>query len=149
MIQLTAADKRFGHKLLFENLNWLITPSDHIGLVAGNGTGKSTLLKIIGGMDHFDNGSLTLAKGLTTGYLPQDGLSLSGRTVFHECITVFDDVKDMEIELGELTGKMSDLDPTSPEYVAQYSHAAQSKHRRIGRFSSTVVGGFMRTPLQG
>ena len=41
----------------------------------------------------------------------------------------------MEIELGELTGKMSDPDPTSPEYVAQYSHAAQSKHRRIGRYS--------------
>ena len=42
-------------------------------------------------MDHFDNGNLTLAKGLTTGYLPQDGLSLSGRTVFHECMTVFDE----------------------------------------------------------
>ena len=44
MVQLIAAGKRFGHKLLFENLNWLITPSDHIGLVGGNGTGKSTLL---------------------------------------------------------------------------------------------------------
>ena len=118
MIQLTAAGKRFGHKLLFENLNWLITPSDHIGLVGGNGTGKSTLLKIIAGMDHFDNGNLTVAKGLTTGYLPQDGLSLSGRTVFHECMTVFADVQDMEIELEELTGKMSDLDPASAEYTA-------------------------------
>ena len=118
MIQLTAAGKRFGHKLLFENLNWLITPNDRIGLVGGNGTGKSTLLKIIAGMDHFDHGDMTAMKGLTTGYLPQDGLSLSGRTVFHECMTVFDDVKDMEIELEELTGKMSDLDPTSPEYVA-------------------------------
>ena len=82
MIQLTAAGKRFGHKLLFENLNWLITPSDHIGLVGGNGTGKSTLLKIIGGMDHFDNGSLTLAKGLTTGYPPRRTVPLrpQGRT---------------------------------------------------------------------
>ena len=118
MIQLTAAGKRFGHKLLFENLNWLITPSDHIGLVGGNGTGKSTILKIIAGMDHFDNGDMSFMKGLTTGYLPQDGLTLSGNTVFHECMTVFDDVKDMEIELEELTGKMSDLDPTSPEYAA-------------------------------
>jgi ATP-binding cassette subfamily F protein 3 len=118
MIQLTAAGKRFGHKLLFENLNWLITPTDRIGLVGGNGTGKSTLLKIISGMDHFDNGDMTVAKGLTTGYLPQDGLTLSGHTVFHECMSVFADVQDMEIELEELTGKMSDLDPESPEYTA-------------------------------
>jgi ATP-binding cassette, subfamily F, member 3 len=77
MIQLTAAGKRFGHKLLFENLNWLITPNDRIGLVGGNGTGKSTLLKIISGMDHFDHGDMTVMKGLTSGYLPQDGLTLS------------------------------------------------------------------------
>ncbi|HEY3741291.1 MAG TPA: ABC-F family ATP-binding cassette domain-containing protein [Bryobacteraceae bacterium] len=118
MIQLTAAGKRFGHKLLFENLNWLITPTDRIGLVGGNGTGKSTLLKIISGMDHFDSGDMTVMKGLTTGYLPQDGLTLSGNTVFHECMSVFADVQDMEIELEELTGKMSDLDPESPEYTA-------------------------------
>ena len=66
MVQLIAAGKRFGHKLLFENLNWLITPSDHIGLVGGNGAGKSTLLKFIGGMDHFDNGNLTLSPPVTS-----------------------------------------------------------------------------------
>ena len=117
MIQLTAAGKRFGHKLLFENLNWLITPNDRIGLVGGNGTGKSTLLKIIAGMDHFDHGDMTKMKGLTTGYLPQDGLSLSGRTVFQECMSVFDDVRDMELELEALSEKMSELDPDSPEYT--------------------------------
>ncbi|MGA7754048.1 MAG: ATP-binding cassette domain-containing protein, partial [Candidatus Sulfotelmatobacter sp.] len=51
MIQLSGAGKRFGHKLLFENVDWLITNHDHIGLVGGNGTGKSTLMKILGGMD--------------------------------------------------------------------------------------------------
>ena len=126
MIQLTAAGKRFGHKLLFENLNWLITPTDRIGLVGGNGTGKSTLLKIISGMDHFDHGDMTVAKGLSTGYLPQDGLTLSGNTVFHECMSVFSDVQDMEIELEELTGKMSDLDPESPEY-----HAVGERFERV------------------
>ena len=51
MIQLSGAGKRFGHKLLFENADWLITTHDRIGLVGGNGTGKSTLLKILGGME--------------------------------------------------------------------------------------------------
>ena len=49
MIQLSGAGKRFGHKLLYDNLNWLITPNERSGLVGGNGTGKSTLLKVIGG----------------------------------------------------------------------------------------------------
>ena len=65
MIQLTDAGKRFGHKLLFQELDWMITPKDHVGLVGGNGTGKSTLLKIIGGFEHLDYGSLTIAKGVS------------------------------------------------------------------------------------
>ena len=56
MIQLTGAGKRFGHKLLFENLDWMITPKDRVGLVGANGTGKSTLLKVIGGMESLDYG---------------------------------------------------------------------------------------------
>jgi ATP-binding cassette subfamily F protein 3 len=47
MLQLTGAGKRFGHKLLFEDLDWLVTPKERTGLVGGNGTGKSTLLKVI------------------------------------------------------------------------------------------------------
>jgi len=116
MITLNLAGKRFGPKLLFENVSWLITPQERAGLVGGNGTGKSTLLKILGGMDTLDYGSAQFTKGMTLGYLPQDGLALSGRTVFAECMSVFDELKDMEREMEALTGSMSDLDPTSPEY---------------------------------
>ncbi len=49
MIQLSSAGKRYGHKLLFEGADWLITPQDRVGLVGANGTGKSTLLKILAG----------------------------------------------------------------------------------------------------
>ncbi len=63
MIQLSGAGKRFGHKLLFENTDWLITPHDRVGLVGANGTGKSTLMKILAGLDTFDYGSLIVAKG--------------------------------------------------------------------------------------
>ena len=89
MIQLTGASKRFGPKILFEELDWLVTPGERTGLVGANGTGKSTLLKILAGIDSLDGGSKTVMKGVTFGYLPQDGLSLSGRSVFAECMTVF------------------------------------------------------------
>jgi ATP-binding cassette, subfamily F, member 3 len=117
MIQLSGAGKRFGHKLLYENVDWLITANDHVGLVGGNGTGKTTLMKVLAGLDTLDYGSLTVAKGTSAGYLPQDGLTLSGRTVFEECMSVFDDVRAMERELESLTHKMAELDHTSAEYA--------------------------------
>src|SRR6201993_844343 len=137
MIQLSGAVKRFGHKLLFENVDWLITSSDHIGLVGGNGTGKSTLMKILAGMDTFDYGSLTIAKGTSAGYLAQDGLTLSGRTVFAEGMSVFDDLRAMEQELESLTHSMAELDHTSPEYdaVADRYHRVEHEFRTRDGYS--------------
>src|SRR5436189_3061035 len=96
----------------------MITPRDRVGLVGANGTGKSTVLKILAGIETLDYGSVSRTKGITAGYLPQDGLTLSGRTVFAECMTVFDDVFAMEKELEDLTHKMSDTDPSTSEYAA-------------------------------
>ena len=130
MLQLTGAGKRFGPKLLFENLDWLITPKERVGLVGGNGTGKSTLLKILAGLDSLDYGSLTSMKGIRIGYLPQDGLSMTGRTVFGECMSVFSGLLEMERELETLTSKMSELDPAGPEY----SQVAERFSRIDGEF---------------
>jgi len=96
MLQLSSAGKRFGPKLLFEKLDWLITPHDRVGLVGANGTGKTTLLKILGGLEPLDYGEINSAKGISAGYLPQDGLALAGRSVFAECMSVFGDLLDME-----------------------------------------------------
>jgi len=82
MLQLSGAGKRFGTKLLFEDVNWLITPDERTGLVGGNGTGKSTMLKVLAGMESLDYGQVTRQKGMTIGYLPQDGLAMRGKTVF-------------------------------------------------------------------
>src|ERR1700760_767929 len=131
MIQLSGAGKRFGPKLLFDELDWLITAKERAGLVGGNGTGKSTLPKIIGGLDSLDYGSINFAKGIRIGYLPQDGLRVEGRTVFAECMTVFEAVKDLEIELEQLSARMSELDPASEEYaqVADRFERADSEFR--------------------
>ncbi len=131
MIQLSGAGKRFGHKLLFENLNWLITPKERAGLVGANGTGKTTLLKTLAGIESLDYGSLSVTRGVRSGYLPQDGLSLSGRSVFAECMSVFSSFHDMEQEMEQLTHKMSELDPDGPEYaqVADRFHELDSEFR--------------------
>src|ERR1700745_3215871 len=109
MIQLSSAGKRYGHKLLFEGADWMITPRDRVGLVGANGTGKSTLMKILAGLETLDYGSISTAKGISAGYLPQDGLSLSGRTVFAECMSVFADLRALEQEMEDLTRRMSEV----------------------------------------
>ncbi len=126
MLQLSGAGKRFGPKLLFEDVNWLITPNERTGLVGGNGTGKSTLLKILAGIESVDYGQRTHVKGMTIGYLPQDGLALSGRSVFDECLSVFDELRALEIEYVQLTHTLAEADPKSREY-----HAAADRYSEI------------------
>jgi ATP-binding cassette, subfamily F, member 3 len=129
MIQLTAAGKRFGPKILFQELDWLITPHDRVGLVGANGTGKTTLLKVLSGMESLDYGTMTQQRGIECGYLPQDGLSLSGRTVFAECLSVFDRIHQMQRELEELAHRLAEVDHASPEYtqIAERFHRIQAE----------------------
>ena len=143
MIQLSSAGKRFGPKLLFEDLDWMIAAKDRIGLVGANGTGKSTLLKVLGGLESLDYGQLTVMKGLTAGYLPQDGLTLSGRTVFNECMSVFASVREIEREMEELTHSMPELDPTSFEYAQvadRFPHLDSEFRARDGYTIEAQVG---------
>ena len=129
MIQLTAACKRFGPKILFQELDWLITPHDRVGLVGANGTGKTTLLKILAGTESLDYGTITQQRGIQSGYLPQDGLSLSGRTVFAECLSVFEHVHQMQREQEELARRMAEVDHASAEYqqIAERFHRIQAE----------------------
>src|SRR5213594_3476096 len=143
MIQLSSAGKRYGHKLLFEGVDWLITPKDRIGLVGANGTGKSTLLKVLGGLETLDYGSISIAKGISAGYLPQDGLTLSGRTVFAECMSVFSKLRAMEEEMEQLTASMSELDHASAEYAQvadRYQRVEHEFQARDGYAVEAQVG---------
>jgi ATP-binding cassette subfamily F protein 3 len=131
MIQLTGAQKRYGPKILFENANWLVTPNERAGIVGANGTGKSSLLKVLAGIDGLDLGSISVQKGVSMGYLPQEGLSLSGRSVFAECMTVFASLRALEEEQKQLAQRLAELDPESAEYgqVADRFHRVETEFR--------------------
>src|SRR6202023_2696616 len=126
MIQLSSAGKHFGSKTLFEGLNWVVNNGERVGLVGGNGTGKSTLLKILAGIETLDEGSFFASKGAPTGYLPQDGMALSGRTVMEECLSVFGRLLEIEKEMETLTHQMAETDPQSDEY-----HKITARYHRI------------------
>ena len=143
MIQLTGAGKRYGPRILFENADWLVTPNERTGIVGANGSGKSSILKVLAGIEGLDSGTVTMQKGLTLGYLPQEGLSLSGRTVFAECMTVFASIRALEDEQEQLTHRMAELDPTGVEYaqVADRFHRVEGEYRaRDGYVLEAQVG---------
>src|SRR5271154_1119671 len=138
MIQLSGAGKRYGHKLLFENADWLITPESRIGLVGANGTGKSTIMKILAGSESLDYGSISRAKGISSGYLPQDGLTMTGRTVFAECMSVFAELHAIEKEMEALTRSMSELDHEGAEYSSVADRYQKLEHEFVARDGYTL-----------
>jgi ATP-binding cassette subfamily F protein 3 len=118
MLSLQNAGKRFGPKVLFQEANWLIRATEKTALVGANGTGKSTLMKVLGGLESLDYGDIQRTRGMSIGYLPQEGLRLTGRSVFEECLTVFDEIRDMEREIETLSAQLTELDHAGAEYEA-------------------------------
>ena len=146
MLSLQNAGKRFGPRVLFLEANWLIRSKEKTALVGANGPGKSTLIKVLAGLETLDYGEMQQTRGMSIGYLPQEGLRLSGRTVFEECLTVFDELRAMEQEVERLGGQLSVLDHGSPEYEAaaeRYSLTQERFHALDGYALDAQVGGVL------
>ena len=95
MIQLQDLTKSFGDRVLFDHVTWQITDRERVGLCGPNGAGKTTLLRMMAGLDEPDSGGILRPAALTVGYLPQDGLTHSGHTVFDEASSAFAEYMSM------------------------------------------------------
>ncbi len=143
MLSLKNAGKRFGPRVLFLEADWLIRKDEKTALVGANGTGKSTLMKVLAGAESLDYGALERTRGMSIGYLPQEGLRLTGRTVFDECLTVFDELHEMERESERLAAQMGELDHASQEFAAvaeRYSMLQDRFHSLDGYALDAQVG---------
>jgi ATP-binding cassette subfamily F protein 3 len=135
MLSLQNAGKRFGPRILFLEANWLIRNNEKTALVGANGAGKSTLMKVLAGLESLDYGALERTRGMSIGYLPQEGLRLTGRTVFEECLSVFDEIREMEREIERLAGEMAKLgDIQRTGASAEYEAAAERYSALQDRF---------------
>ena len=132
--------------MLFLEANWLIRAREKTALVGANGTGKSTIMKVLAGLETLDYGQVQQTRGMSIGYLPQEGLALAGRSVFEECLTVFDELRDMEREVERLGGQLAVLDHEGPEYEAtaeRYSMLQERFHALDGYALDAQVGGVL------
>jgi ATP-binding cassette, subfamily F, member 3 len=124
MIQLFELTKSFGDRVLLDHVTWQIDVRERVGLCGPNGAGKTTLLKMMAGLDDPDSGSILKPSTLTVGYLPQDGLTHTGRTVFEEAASAFDELLAIKAEMHALEERLGD--PAIPEtehdaMLARYS----------------------------
>jgi ATP-binding cassette subfamily F protein 3 len=146
MLSLQNAGKRYGPRVLFLEANWLIRSKEKTALVGANGTGKSTIMKVLAGLETLDYGEMQQTRGMSIGYLPQEGLALTGKTVFEECLSVFDELREMAREVERLGGQLAVLEHAGPEYEAaaeRYSMLQERFHALDGYALDAQVGGVL------
>ena len=124
MIQLSELKKSFGDRVLLDRVTWQIGDGDRVGLCGPNGAGKTTLLKMLAGLDEPDSGAIVRPASLTVGYLPQDGLTHSGRTVFEEAASAFQPLLDLKAEMHGIEHRLGEASVPQDEHdamLARYS----------------------------
>lgn len=131
---LTAVNlsKSYGPVDIFPEMSFSIPHRARIGLVGANGVGKTTLLRILTGEEEPSTGTMHRARGIRVGYLPQEAVLDSERTLWAECLTVFQPLLDMQLELHQLEEALS-ANPASGELMAAYGDL-QTRFDRAGGY---------------
>jgi ATP-binding cassette subfamily F protein 3 len=135
LIQLSELTKSFGDRVLFDHVTWQITDRERVGLCGPNGAGKTTLLRMMAGLDEPDSGAILTPATLTVGYLPQDGLAYSGRTLLDEAMSAFADLLAIKAEMHEVEerlGAPATNDADHDAMLARYSDLQDTFRHRDG-----------------
>ncbi len=144
LLSLQGVQKSFGTNEVLRDASLTLQDGERMGLVGVNGCGKSTLMKIIAGLETSDGGTITMQKGLKLGYLAQQGEVGEGRTVLEELESVFAPVVAMEQQLRDLEQQMAEVgtDETMLRRLgSQYDQLTREFERRNGYgWRSTVQG---------
>ena len=107
MISINNLTFEIGSRALYDEANWHIKPGDKVGLIGANGTGKSTLLRLIVGQYTPTSGSISMAKDLKIGYLNQDLLSYhSDKSILHVAMEAFERQNQLHTEIEKLLHKL-------------------------------------------
>jgi ATPase subunit of ABC transporter with duplicated ATPase domains len=108
MIALSEVSKQYGKQLLFVEASFQLNPGEKVGLVGPNGSGKTTIFRLITGEESPDEGTITVPKKLAIGYFRQDVEELSGRSVIDEVIAGSGRLGTLHHELDDLQHAMAD-----------------------------------------
>ena len=126
MISVEGLKVEFGVTPLFEDVSFVINKKDRIALVGKNGAGKSTMLKILAGLQRPTEGTVAVQRGVTIGYLPQVMVLSDTRTVMEEAERAFEHIFEMQNRLQQMNQELADrTDYDSKEYhdlIERFTH---------------------------
>lgn len=155
MISINNLSVEFSAKSLFDNISYVINPRDKIALVGKNGAGKSTMLKIIAGLQRPTSGSVAVPQGVTIGYLPQQMVLTDSLTVVDEVKKVFSHIDDLKQNIEKVTEELARrTDYDSESYASLIEHLTDLNDKLAfanadncdAEIEKTLIGlGFERT----
>jgi ATP-binding cassette, subfamily F, member 3 len=131
---LNGVSRIYGGRTIFSELSWSLQDGERVGLIGPNGTGKSSLLRLLAGIEPPDAGALTLRRGVVAAYLPQEYAGAPERPVFAELIAGRADLAAIELRLAELDTQLAD--PASAADLAQLEPLLDEQADLLDRFNT-------------
>jgi ATP-binding cassette, subfamily F, member 3 len=148
MIDLINVSLQFGGKYLFREVSFKINSGDRISLVGANGTGKSSLLKMICGELLPESGKIQKQKRITIGYLPQEQVIHEGKSLLEEAKSALNDIIELQNKESDITERLSDISVTEEERD-DLIHQLGEVHYRLDELGSYSIGSRVEKILLG
>lgn len=137
--------KSFGMELLIENASFHVNEREKAAIVGLNGTGKSTLLKMIVGEESMDSGEVIIAKGKTLGYLAQQQTELTGSTIYEQLLKVKQDILDLEHTIRRLELEMKHAEGKElSQLMEKYHNATTQFEQKDGYAYKSELNGVLK-----
>ena len=146
MIRLERVARNYGVHEVLTGVDWTIPPKSRVGLVGPNGSGKTTLLRLIAGLESPDAGRVDVVRGISLGYLPQEGARLPEGTLLEAMLEPFSEVYRLERELERLHQEMATATGEKLEALIRQSGDVQHRFEAAGGFdleirAKVILGG--------
>ena len=158
MISIEGLSVAFGGNTLFDNITYVINKKDRIALVGKNGSGKSTMLKIIAGLQAPTSGSVNMPKDLTVGYLPQQMNLSDTRTVMEEAEQAFSHIFELQSRIERMNTELSERTDYESEYYQELIERVSNANEQLAligasnyqaEIEKTLIGlGFTREDFE-
>ncbi len=135
MISFYNVSKSFAKQDILLDCSFQVNAGERVGIIGANGSGKSTVFKLLLGLEHPDQGQISRPKNLRLGYLPQDVLHFHGKTVLEQVIDVAEEVQTIEAELSLLADQLEQPLPEAElTAVAQRQSRLLEEYHRLGGY---------------